>query len=193
MAPRQSQTLNAGSPPTSGARRGVAAARQGDTFEAFDLTLNPAMRPAYEQCRRVARGEAWCALLMGGYGNGKSHLAIAALIERHNLMAGFFWKTPDWLSWVKRRAFDDNEPIDAVLASYQSGDALIVFDDLGAENQTDWASEQLYRVLDARYESRLPTILTTNIKPELLDGRIVDRFRSGLVPCGGESVRGKLG
>jgi len=146
------------------------------------------MGPALTQCRKVARGEARCALLCGTYGNGKTHLAIAALREWGNLETGWFWKVPDWLSMVKRRAFDDNEPLDVVLMPAMAP-TLIVFDDLGAENQTDWAAEQLYRVLDARYDAKAPTIITTNQPAPRLDPRILDRYQAGLVTCVGKSRR----
>jgi DNA replication protein DnaC len=170
----------------------VPARRQADTFENFDLAKNPEMRPALEQCQRVASGEAWCALLVGGYGNGKTHLAIATLSAMHRLESGYFWKVPDFLSWVRARHFEDSEPMDGLLASYRTGQALIVFDDLGAENQTEFAAEQLYRVLDSRYDNELPTVVTSNTPFERMDQRILDRFASGLVVCGGESVRGRL-
>jgi DNA replication protein DnaC len=65
----------------------------------------------------------------------------------------------------------------------------VVFDDLGAENQTDWAAEQLYRVLDARYDAHLPTIITSNAAQSRLDGRLLSRYAEGLVVCRGEDVR----
>lgn len=146
------------------------------------------MDAAFEQCQKVAHGEARCALLQGSFGNGKTHLAIAALREFGRLETGWFWKVPDWLAMVKRRAFDEGEPLDDVLRPAMAN-ALIVFDDLGAENQTDWAAEQLYRVLDARYDAKAPTIITSNQPIGKLDSRILSRYRAGLVVCQGEDRR----
>ncbi len=39
---------------------------------------------------------------------------------------------------------------------------LVIFDDLGAERSTDYALEQVYNIVDARYRAGLPMILTTN-------------------------------
>ena len=171
--------------------RGVPVNRITDSFENFDLSLNPGMREAFAQCERVARREDWSAFLCGSYGTGKTHLAIAALSLWDNFSTGRFWKVPDFLRWIKRRAYDEQEPIDSVLDPYRTRNTLIVFDDLGAENQTDWAGEQLYSVLDSRYDSRLPTIITSNVSPQKLDGRIVSRFRSGLVVCSGVDIRAR--
>lgn len=165
--------------------------RVGDTFASFDLRRNPEMRPAHDRCVAVAEGREWCALLSGGYGNGKSHLAIAAM-RAYGWDRSYFWKVPDFLAWLRERAFGDGPektPIDALLRSYREADFLLVLDDLGAENATDWAAEQLYRVLDSRYDAKLPTVITSNVAPDKIDARIRSRFRAGLVVCKGRDVR----
>ncbi len=40
---------------------------------------------------------------------------------------------------------------------------LLIIDDLGAERSTDFALEKVYNVIDSRYRSRKPIILTTNL------------------------------
>lgn len=40
---------------------------------------------------------------------------------------------------------------------------LAVFDDLGAERNTDYAIEKIYNIIDSRYRTGLPMIVTTNI------------------------------
>lgn len=40
---------------------------------------------------------------------------------------------------------------------------LLILDDLGAERNTDFALEKVYNVIDSRYRSRKPIILTTNL------------------------------
>jgi DNA replication protein DnaC len=148
------------------------------------------MKAAVKRCQDVAAGKKWAALLWGDYGTGKTHLAIAALTEwvkREN--TGYFWKVPDFLQWVRETAFGREEGVDNTLESYRYGMFLLVLDDLGTENRTDWASEQLYRVLDSRYDLKLPTILTTNQAPERIDPRIFSRYREGLAVCEGEDMR----
>ena len=186
MAPSEVPTLQSGerTPP---ATRGIPITRLGDTFDSFDLLLNPSMEKARDRCRAVAAGEEWCALLSGSLGSGKTHLAIAALNQRSTF--GYFWKVPAFLAWIRRSVFDEGYRIEEITASYREGDGLIVFDDLGTENPTDWACEQLYLVLDSRYDLKLPTIITTNREMGRLDPRILSRYRSGLVVCEGKDVR----
>lgn len=166
---------------------GVPSSRASDTFETFEIKRNPTMKPALEACKRVASGDNWCALMVGGYGTGKTHLAIAAMNEYE--LSSRFWKVPDYLEFVKHMAFDRNFPLDDVIGPYRTGRFLLVLDDLGVENHTDWASEQLYRVLDSRYDNRLPTIVTSNVPPARLDPRIMSRYAEGLIVCKGRDVR----
>jgi DNA replication protein DnaC len=46
--------------------------------------------------------------------------------------------------------------------------ALVVLDDLGREKISDWTGETIYTLVNGRYESMLPTIVTSNLTgPEL--------------------------
>lgn len=43
---------------------------------------------------------------------------------------------------------------------------LLIVDDLGAERNSEFALEKVYEVIDARYRSKLPMVLTTNLSLE---------------------------
>ena len=51
-----------------------------------------------------------------------------------------------------------NEVVDR-LCSYP----LLVIDDFGMERGTEYALEQIYNIIDSRYRSRKPLIVTTNL------------------------------
>jgi DNA replication protein DnaC len=79
---------------------------------------------------------------------------------------------------------------------------LVVLDDLGAERQTEYAMEMLFRFVDARYRSRRPMLCTTNLTlvdlrnpSDLVHGRIFDRVLEMTVPVGfgSDSRRKELG
>ena len=53
---------------------------------------------------------------------------------------------------------------------------LLILDDLGTECATPWAREKLYQLVNHRYVRRLPLVVTSNVAPEALDGRIHSRL-----------------
>ena len=71
------------------------------------------------------------------------------------------------------------------IASFDEYDLLII-DDLGVERSTEYAMEQMFFIIDSRYRSRRPMIITTNLKlaelknpPDLAHARIYDRSWNG--------------
>ena len=67
---------------------------------------------------------------------------------------------------------------------------LLILDDLGVERNTEYALEQIFLVIDSRYRSRKPLIVTTNLKleeikkpPGLAHARIYDRIMERCAPC----------
>jgi len=53
---------------------------------------------------------------------------------------------------------------------------LLVLDDLGTENATLWAKEKLFQLMNHRYVTKLPTIITTHQTLEELDPHIASRM-----------------
>ena len=73
---------------------------------------------------------------------------------------------------------DDNGKIDKMNQS-----KLLIIDDLGAERGTDYSLERVYDIIDSRYRSNKPIILTTNLTMEQMKNcedirynRIYDRI-----------------
>jgi DNA replication protein DnaC len=70
---------------------------------------------------------------------------------------------------------------------------LLILDDLGAHSSTAWAEEKLYQIIVHRYNSALPTVITSQVKltdPDQDDGdprgasfsaSIMSRLRDGLM------------
>lgn len=58
------------------------------------------------------------------------------------------------------------------IASFNEYDLLII-DDLGVERSTEYAMEQMFFVIDSRYRSRRPMIITTNLKLSELKNRLI--------------------
>ena len=75
---------------------------------------------------------------------------------------------------------------------------LLILDDFGMERGTEYALEQIYSVVDSRYRSRKPLIVTTNLTltelkhpPDNAHARIYDRVLEMCQPIliSGESMR----
>lgn len=116
-------------------------------------------------------------LLYGGVGGGKTFLAgciCNALLEKHvRVCATSFPRVLNTLQAL----FERQETLDR-LARYQ----CLLLDDFGVERGTEYAQEQLFAVVDARYRAKRPTIITTNLSlhdlenPRSLEyARIFDR------------------
>ena len=66
---------------------------------------------------------------------------------------------------------------------------LLIIDDLGVERNTEYAMEQMFSIIDSRYRSGKPLIVTTNLKldelkrpPDLAHARIYDRILERCAP-----------
>lgn len=168
---------------------GLPEALKDAVFGDFNLSLNPEMRDAYEQCKRVSSGEAWCALLVGPSGLGKSMLAVSVL---NAFSYGWFWTLGDLWRRIRQQSYGDNATMsdEDAIRVWSHGEFPLVIDDIGAEVPRDSTAikSALYTILAGRYEKKLPTILTTN-NIDFIDDRTLDRYRVGTVVCRGKSQR----
>ena len=76
--------------------------------------------------------------------------------------------------------------------------SLLILDDLGMERGTEFAMEQMFSVIDGRYRTRKPLIVTTNLTlqelknpPDLAHARIYDRLLEMCTPIkiNGQNIR----
>src|SRR4029079_11803734 len=76
---------------------------------------------------------------------------------------------------------------------------LLHVDDVGAEQTSPWVLEQLYTIVNTRYEDGRAVMLTTNLAEDALREQIGDRTVSRLgemctvLPLHGEDQRGNVG
>ena len=100
----------------------------------------------------------------GPVGTGKTSLAI--LVAKAAKDAGrsyAVYPVPRLLAEIKRTF--DRDSGDNYLAFFRrlcSVDVLVL-DDLGAEKQTEWVLEQLYSIVNERWQDRRSIVVTTNI------------------------------
>ncbi|MBA3808491.1 MAG: ATP-binding protein [Solirubrobacterales bacterium] len=138
---------------------------------------------AVEQNLRAGRG-LW---LRGTVGTGKTTLAM--LVSKVALDAGrsvAIYSLPRLLSLL-RDSMDSEEGMLDFMDRLTAVDLLHI-DDLGAENQTDWVLEQLYSIINSRYEAERAIIATTNLEHDELAERLGERTVSRLVEICGDPI-----
>ena len=138
-------------------------------------------------------------LFWGNVGTGKTFLAgcIAnALLEQKIpvLMTSF----PKILNALGGLYSSERNEYLASLNHY----TLLVIDDMGIERESQYTAETIYTVIDERYKSGKPFIITTNIQLDALKNpqdvqhaRIYDRIMERCMPVyfGGRNYRSELG
>ena len=122
--------------------------------------------------------------LMGDVGTGKTTLAMIvskAAIEAGRSVA--IYSLPRLLNLI-RAAIETDDGMVGFLERLAAVDLLHI-DDLGAENTTEWVLEQLYSIVNTRYEDERAMIVTTNLNYEELVEQLGERTVSRLVAiCG---------
>ncbi|HTW11874.1 MAG TPA: ATP-binding protein [Solirubrobacteraceae bacterium] len=98
---------------------------------------------------------------MGPNGNGKTTLAM--LVTKAALDAGRSaarYTLPDLLRKIRNTfSTDSHEELFERLVAVD----LLHIDDIGAEQATPWVLEELYSIVNARYEEQRSMVITTNI------------------------------
>ena len=148
----------------------------------------------YAEQWQTMRSENLGLLLWGGVGTGKSFLAgcIAnALMEQEvSVRMTSFARILNELNG----SFSGRNDIVDKLCRYP----LLIIDDFGMERGTEYALEQIYNIVDSRYRSRKPLIVTTNLTldeirhpQDTAHARIYDRLLEMCIPvsCIGVSFR----
>ena len=115
--------------------------------------------------------------LYGAPGTGKTKLA--AIIANEKAGHGeqvLFSSVPDFLADLRASYRKDTATETMDLARDIT---CLILDDLGAERLSDWVGEQLFCLLNHRYNEGLQTIITSNYEPERIVDRLVSVDREG--------------
>jgi DNA replication protein DnaC len=120
--------------------------------------------------------------LFGDTGTGKTTLAMLvskAATETGRSVA--IYSLPKLLARI-RRTYDEEAGGDSYSAFFErlTSVDLLHIDDFGAEKRSDWVLEQLYSLVNERYEDERSIMLTTNLTVDKLEDQIGARTVSRL-------------
>jgi len=117
----------------------------------------------------------------GSVGTGKTTLAM--LVSKHALQAGrsvAIYSLPDLLVRIRATFNDDRSDAYLQLIDRLTKVDLLHVDDVGAEKTSEWVLEQLYAIVNARYEEERSVVITTNLERDALAEQITERTVSRL-------------
>jgi DNA replication protein DnaC len=129
----------------------------------------------FKECKEKGLG----LLIHGEPGNGKTYLAASianALLKKNvptvcvsiNSLLSRIQQT--YNKWGKEAEQD-------VIKGLCNADLLII-DDLGTEKGSDWSKSTIYNIIDSRYRSNLPLVITTNLRidPQETNGILTEKY-----------------
>jgi DNA replication protein DnaC len=162
-----------------------------ETFENWDF--NKGDKKTYnlgiKYCERFqeAKKEGLGFLFYGTPGNGKTFLSNCIANRLLNQMHPIICTSINALLERIRKTYSKwgQEGEDTILNALSIADLLII-DDLGTEQDTEWSRSRIYNIIDNRYRNGLPLIVSTNKSLEQLKNmyheRTVDRLKEICTP-----------
>ena len=122
-------------------------------------------------------------LFIGPCGSGKTHLAVATLLEIIDSAKGgklLFSNFQELIQEIQASFDSDEVPSKSEILRPLLEVDLLVLDELGSQKPSMFVQDILYYIINTRYNDERTTIFTTNVKDEDLPSQIGERLRSRL-------------
>ena len=126
----------------------------------------------------VAGGRPGGLFVAGDIGTGKTFLVSCLAVDLLRRGRVVRWSSVSQVLREIRGTFGTRESEEAVIRRY-CRPGLLVLDDLGKERPTEWALEQLFCIVNARYEEGRALVVTSNYGGEELVRRLTPRAEYG--------------
>lgn len=138
------------------------------TFETYQVTDDNKLaylsaREYVENFEGIRDDEKNGLILLGPMGVGKTHLSSA--IANELIVRGvkvMFLSAVEMLRKIKDTYHSTREASEWDIISEYSEVDLLIIDDLGKENPTEWTVSLIYSIVNERYENMLPLVMTLN-------------------------------
>lgn len=165
-----------------------------DTYKINNEMQATAAKAATNFLHAVKCGEFKSLVMIGNAGTGKTHLACAIIREA----GGKYRTAPDIVEEMRRaKSFTANDT-EADIIKYYGHVPLLVIDEIGRGIAATDEKYMLYQILNARYNTRKPTILISNHKKadflQYIGVAAADRLveSAEILELNGESYRREL-
>ena len=113
--------------------------------------------------------------IQGPCGTGKTHLAAAVLnYIIANCVNPVLAATMQELTAKLKQTYDTGEDEERIIRTYTEVPLLLI-DDLGSEQPTEWSVDRIFRIINGRYNANLPTIVTSNYDLKALAVRLTPK------------------
>ena len=129
-----------------------------DTYQINNEMQTTAAKTATNFLHAVKCGEFKSLVMIGNAGTGKTHLACGIIREA----GGKYRTAPEIVEEMRRaKSFTANDT-EADIIDYYSHISLLVIDEIGRGIAATDEKYMLYQILNARYNTRKPTVLISN-------------------------------
>ncbi len=145
----------------------------------FDTLGRQESGEAYQAAESYAENPSGWIVFTGPYDPMKVRLAAA--IGNRCLERGYvvlFVHVSDLLDHLRATFSPTSEMAYSELFNQVKNTPLLILDDLGSHSTTPWAEEKLRQIINQRYNSELPTVITTTGDLNKVDPYILSRIQS---------------
>ncbi|MCQ2076114.1 MAG: ATP-binding protein [Bacteroidaceae bacterium] len=131
-----------------------------DTYKINNDMQATAAKAATNFLHAVKCGEFKSLVMIGSAGTGKTHLACAIVRET----GGKYRTAPDIVEELRRAKSFTAAETEAEIIEHYGHISLLVIDEIGRGIAATDEKYMLYQILNARYNTRKPTVLISNFK-----------------------------
>lgn len=115
--------------------------------------------------------------IYGRPGNGKTYLTSCIaneLIEKKQIRIKYC--SINFVLNQIKSSYDYKTPEEVKVIGKFKDTKLLILDDLGTEQTTDWSISKIYEIIDYRYRNKLSTIVTTNLTVDEIKKKYTQRL-----------------
>ena len=113
-------------------------------------------------------------VFVGAPNTGKTYVVVA--IANYFLNSGKdvkYFNTRRFFEEIQKAIGNDKNQYEVIGNIARS--EILIFDDIGASTNSEWQKEMILDLIDRRYSSNQPTIITTNFTQEILKNNLGER------------------